>query len=58
MQYVLVKRDDFYVIEVAGQGIIKLKSRRKAEELVAAVLNKKPDIVEGRTRPKRKVRNP
>jgi hypothetical protein len=57
MQYVLVKRDDFYVIEVAGQGIIKLKSRRKAEELVAAVLNKNSDIVGGRTRPKRKVRN-
>ena len=57
MQYVLVKRDDFYVIELAGQGIIKLKSRRKAEELVAAVSNKRPVVVEDRARPERKVRN-
>jgi hypothetical protein len=55
MQYVLVKRDDFYVIEVAGQGIIKLKSRRKAEELVAAVSTKRPDVVESRPRPEPKV---
>jgi hypothetical protein len=57
MQYVLVKREDCYVIEVAGQGIMKLKSRRKAEELVAAVSNNSLDVVENGARPEREVRD-
>jgi hypothetical protein len=57
MQYVLVKREDCYVIEVAGQGIMKFKSRRKAEELVAAVSNSSSNVVENGARPERKVRD-
>jgi hypothetical protein len=57
MQYVLVKREDFYVIEVAGQGIMKLKSRRKAEQLVAAISNNGPNLVEDGARPEREVRD-
>jgi hypothetical protein len=56
MPYVLVKREDCYVIEVAGQGIMKLKSRRKAEELVAAVSNSSSNV-ESSARPERKVRD-
>jgi len=45
MQYQIVKQEEFYVIVVEGQSLMKLKSRRKAVALLAAVLELKQPIV-------------
>jgi hypothetical protein len=38
MQHEIVKEQDFYVIVVEGQRMMKFRSRRKAARLLSAVL--------------------
>jgi hypothetical protein len=57
-RYSMAKVDNEYVVQVEGQSILRLSSRRQAVKLIAALVERERDIEAGVVVPYQRWRNP
>lgn len=57
-RYSMAKVDNEYVVQVEGQSILRLSSRRQAAKLIAALEDRERGIAAGVVVPYQRCRNP